>query len=189
MDVTERPEACPKWYALRVRSRHEKLVHAHLEAKNRNAFLPLYHASHKWADRRKTVHLPMFPGYVFCRFDATLRYSVLATPGVVDIVRVGTEPAAIEDSEIEAVQLIVRSQAPAEPYPDIIAGQRMMISGGPLNGLAGTLAEIRNGLRLVVCVELLCRSVMVEVSRQWVVPLDQPRSAPSGRAFSAGVCR
>ena len=92
MDVTERPEACPKWYALQVRSRHEKKVHAHLQAKSQDVFLPLYRASHKWADRRKTVHLPMFPGYVFCRFDTTLRHSVLATSGVIDIVRVGTGP-------------------------------------------------------------------------------------------------
>ena len=102
-----------------------------LEAKSHDVFLPLYQASHQWADRRKTVHLPMFPGYVFCRFDATARYSVLATSGVIDIVRVGTEPAPIEDSEIEAVQSIVRSEAPAEPYPDIVEGQEMMISGGP----------------------------------------------------------
>ncbi len=189
MAVTQMPEVRPKWYALHVRSRHEKSVHTQLEAKRQDVFLPLYQVNHKWADRWKAVSLPVFPGYVFCRFDPALRYSVLATSGVIDVVRFGAEPAAIEDPEIEAVQLIARSEAPAEPYPDILKGQKMMISGGPLNGLIGTLAEIRNRLRLVVCVQILCRSVMVEVSRDWLVPLDKPIPALAGRTYKSGMFR
>jgi transcription antitermination factor NusG len=160
------------WYALHVRSRHEKTVHAQLQAKQQDAFLPLYAAKNRWADRWKTVSLPLFPGYVFCRFDSATRYSVLATSGVIDVVRVGSEPAAIENSQIEAVQLIVNSQVPAEPYPHLVKGEQVMMTGGPLNGLIGTLTSIRNCVRLVLSVELLCRSVLVEIDRDWVVPLN-----------------
>jgi transcription antitermination factor NusG len=165
------PYATP-WYALHVRSRHEKTVHAQLQAKQQDVFLPLYSVQNKWADRWKTVCLPLFPGYVFCRFDVADRSSVLATSGVIDIVRAGSEPAAIEDSEIEAVQLIVNSRVPAEPYADLATGQRVMMTGGPLNGLTGTLASIRNTVRLVVSIELLCRSVLVEIDREWVIPCE-----------------
>jgi transcription antitermination factor NusG len=182
------PEDClSKWYALRVRSRHEKTVHAQLMAKQQDAFLPLYSTRRRWADRWKTVSLPLFPGYVFCRLDGARRHTVLATSGVVEVVKVGPEPAPIEDAEIEAVQLIIRSQAEAEPYPGLIKGQRVMMAGGPLAGLAGTLAEIRDRLRFVVCVEILCRSVMVEVNREWIIPLDVSKSAPAGWTFAAGV--
>lgn len=182
------PEVClTKWYALRVRSRHEKMVHVQLLAKQQDAFLPLYSTRRKWADRWKSVLLPLFPGYVFCRLDGARRHTVLATSGVVEVVRVGSEPAPIEDSEIEAVQWIVRSQAAAEPYPGLVKGQRVMVAGGPLAGLSGLLAEIRDRPRFVVCVEILCRSVMVEVNREWVIPLDAPKAALAGWTFAGGI--
>jgi transcription antitermination factor NusG len=165
------------WYALYVRSRSEKIVHAQLEAKQHDVFLPLYTGKHKWADRWKMVSLPLFPGYVFCRFDLANRSSVLATSGVIDLVRTGTEPAEIEPSEIEAVQAVVKSPLAAEPYPHLASGHRVMMSDGPLKGLSGTLMEIRDGLRLVISVELLCRSVLVEIDREWVIPC-QPSQPP-----------
>jgi len=163
------------WYALHVRSRHEKTVHSQLEAKQQDVFLPLYTARNKWGDRWRSVSLPLFPGYIFCRFDPADRYSVLATSGVIDIVRVGSEPAPIETQEIEAVQLIVNSAVRAEPYPTLVKGQKVVLTDGPLTGLTGTLTQIRNTCRLVVSVELLCRSVSVEIDRDWVMPAETGR--------------
>lgn len=159
-----------RWYALWVRSRHEQTVVTQLNARQHEVFLPLYTTRHKWADRWKTVSLPLFPGYVFSRFDVARRASVLSTSGVIDIVRIGTEPAEIDPSEIEAVQAVVKSSLFAEPYTQLVKGQRVTVSGGPLNGVPGTLIEVRNSLRLVVSVELLNRSVSVEVDRDWVIP-------------------
>lgn len=158
------------WHALYVRSRHEKSVYAQLDAKTADVFLPLYSKKQKWADRWKIVQLPLFPGYVFCRFDASGRSSVLATSGVIDVVRTGSQPAAIDECEIEAIHQVVRSPLLAEPYPDLVKGKRVMMSEGPLKGLSGTLIEVRKGLRLVISVELLRRSVLIEIDRDWVVP-------------------
>jgi transcription antitermination factor NusG len=173
------PEVRSRWYALHVRSRHEKNVHAQLEAKHQDVFLPLYSARQRWSDRWKTVLLPLFPGYVFCRFDATRRCHVVATPGVVEIVKTGSELAPVDDDEIAALQLIVRSGVQAKPYPEITKGQRMMIIRGPLNGLAGTVLELRNTLRLAVSVDLLGRSVTVETDRESVIPADDITPVPS----------
>jgi transcription antitermination factor NusG len=158
------------WFALYVRSRHEKSVHAQLEAKADESYLPLYCAKHKWADRWKTVSLPLFPGYVFCRFEGSRRSAVLATSGVIDVVRVGPEPAAVAASEIEAIRRVLRSQLSAEPYDDLVRGDQVRMSDGPLKGLTGTLMEVRSSLRLVISVDLLHRSVLVEIDRDWVVP-------------------
>lgn len=166
------------WHALYVRSRHEKSVHAQLEAKADEAYLPLYSVKHKWADRWKTVSLPLFPGYVFCRFEIGQRSAVLATSGVIDVVRVGPQPAAIDACEIEAIQRVLRSRLPAEPYGDLVRGDQVMMSDGPLKGLTGTLMEVRASLRLVISVELLHRSVLVEIDRDWVVP-SKPAPPPS----------
>jgi transcription antitermination factor NusG len=167
-----------QWYALHVRSRHEKTVYSQLEAKQQDVFLPLYTTRNKWGDRWRSVSLPLFPGYIFCRFDPGERYSVVATSGVIDIVRIGSEPAPIEAQEIEAVQRIVASSIPAEPYPNLAQGQKVMLTDGPLVGLTGTLTHIRNGCRLVVSIELLCRSVSVEIERDWVIPAEP--AAPFG---------
>jgi len=158
------------WFALHVRSRHEKSVHAQLDAKRQDTFLPLYVSRTTIANRVRDTSLPLFPGYVFCRFDAGSRSTVLATSGVIDVVRIGTEPAAIQTCEIEAVQRIVSSKLCTEPYPQLVKGQSVIMTQGPLAGLMGTLTTIRNSFRLVVSVELLCRSVLVEIDRDWVVP-------------------
>jgi transcription antitermination factor NusG len=157
------------WHALYVRSRHEKSVYAQLDAKAAGVFLPLYSKKQKWADRWKIVQLPLFPGYVFCRFDASQRSSVLATSGVIDVVRTGSQPAAIDECEIEAIHRVVQSPLLSEPFPDLVKGSRVMMSDGPLKGLTGTLMEVRKSFRLVISVELLRRSVLIEIDRDWVV--------------------
>ena len=183
--VSEMPEVSfldhsgSSWYALYVRSRHEKSVHAQLNAKSDDAFLPLYSRKHKWADRWKVVSLPLFPGYVFCRFDADRRSSVLATSGVIDVVRVGSQPAVINAWEIEAIQRVVKSPLPAEPYCDLVKGEQVMMSDGPLKGLTGTLMDVRKGLRLVISVEILRRSVLIEIERDWVVSCGFPMQGVS----------
>lgn len=159
-----------RWYALRVRPRHEKSVLEQLESKYYAAFLPLYSDRRRWADRWKVLSLPLFPGYVFCCFDASTRGRVLATPGVIDVVRLGSEPAPISSHEIEAIRLVVNSNLRPEPYPSLVRGQRVVVSGGPLDGVAGTLMQVRNGVRLVISVELLQRSVQVEIERDRVIP-------------------
>jgi transcription antitermination factor NusG len=166
-----------RWFALYVRPRHEKTVCSQLEAKQQESFLPLYRTRNRWADRWKTVSLPLFPGYVFSRFDFAYRSSILATSGVIDVVRLGSEPAPVETAQIEAIRLIVNSAAFAEPFPRLVRGDRVMMRGGPFNGLSGTLMVVRNSLRLVVSVELLGRSVLVEIDRDWVIPFPLSKLA------------
>src|SRR5437879_967861 len=122
-----------KWYALYVRSHHEKHVFAELSTKQYEVFLPLYYASHRWADRWKTLLLPLFPSYVFCHFDFMERTPVVSTPGVIDLVRFGNEPAPVDDSEIDAIRQIAKSQLSTEPYAGLVRGQRVMMINGPLN--------------------------------------------------------
>ncbi len=169
--------ASPSWFALHVRSRREKLVFIQLRAKAHEVFLPLYSTRHKWADRLKTVQVPLFPGYVFCRIAERDRTSVISTSGVIDIVRAGLRPAAIPQDEISAIQRAVHSPLLMEPYSGLLRGQRVIISGGPLSGLRGELVEAKKNFRLVLTVELLQRSVLVEIERDWVIPLGDVKSA------------
>lgn len=152
-----------KWYALNIRRRMEKVAATCLEQKGYQYLLPVQRVKTQWSDRVKQSERPLFPGYMFCRFDARERVPLLKTPGVLSIVGFGKEPVAVLDSEMEALSRILSSQQQAEPCPFLAKGERVEIVTGALKGLQGLVTEIGSGLRVVVSVELLQRSVSVHV--------------------------
>ena len=160
-----------QWFALVVKPRHEKVVDGALRTKGMESFLPLYSERRRWKDRYTDVILPLFPGYVFSRFDARSRSLILGTPGVFDIVRCGKEPAAIPDEEIAALQIAVSSGQATEPWPHLVPGELVLLDGGPLAGLVGKVLKLKNSMKLVLSVGLLNRSIVVEIEREWVRPL------------------
>jgi transcription antitermination factor NusG len=170
------------WFALRVKSRSEKIVSTIARYKGFEEFLPLYHSRRRWSDRFKSVELPLFPGYVFCRANPQFRLPLLTIPGVLSFVGIGKVPAPIDQAEIAAIQRAIGAGLRAEPYPFLEVGQRVRLAEGPLAGLEGFLVEVRKQQRIAVSVSLLKRSVAVEIDRHWVRPLG-----PSGLEVSVHI--
>jgi transcription antitermination factor NusG len=139
-----------------------------LQSKGYEQYLPVYRRRQRWSDRIVETDRPLFPGYVFCRFDARKRLPIVSTPGVVSVVGFGSEPAPISDSEIEAVRAILRSGLAAEPCPFLREGQRIRVRRGSLEGLEGILLKKKSDWRIVVSVAMLQRSVAVEIDREWI---------------------
>jgi transcription antitermination factor NusG len=150
---------CFPWYALQVQTRHEARVAAHLSGKGYELFLPFYKCRRRWSDRVKEVETPLFPGYLFCRFNALNRLPILTTPGVIQVVGCNRSPIPVEESEIHAIQRFIASGIPSQPWPFLQVGDRVRIESGPLHGLEGILIEFKGNHRLVVSVSLLQRSV------------------------------
>lgn len=163
------------WYALTVKPRHEHAASQHLRAKDLEPFLPTYRALRQWSDRRKELDLCLFPGYVFCRFSYEERLQVLGTPGITSIVGFARKPAPVPDSEIDAIQTMVKSGRAFEPWPYLRAGDRVRIEEGCLRGLSGALIREKDRWRVVVNIELLQRSVAVEVDREALTPIHDSR--------------
>src|SRR5438552_1194950 len=153
----ETGDGARRWYALAVKPRHEKAVHRMLENKGQETFLPLYKKSHRYTHRQKAFQLPLFPGYVFCRFNFGVRQAIVTTPGVVRVLGSGSEATPIEDSEINSLQLAVQTRAAVEPWPFPRAGEKVWITEGALAGLEGILIEIKNAPRIILSVSLLQR--------------------------------
>jgi transcription antitermination factor NusG len=170
--VAAAPRHALPWFAITIKPHHEKAVQEGLDQKGLETFLPLYWATRRWSDRVKRLQLPLFSGYVFCRFDAGIRTPVLRTPGVRSIVSFGSDPLPVADFEIERIQRILASGAGVEPWPFLKVGQRVRVGAGALAGLEGILAEVRNTWRVVVNLELLQRSVAVQLDRDSIVPLS-----------------
>ncbi len=178
-----------QWFALRVKSRSEKTVALTAQSKGFEEFLPLYQSRRRWSDRIKSLELPLFPGYVFCRLNPQHRMPLLTIPGVLHFVGIGRTPIPIEDAEIGALQTAVHSGLLTEPWPYLEVGQRVRLEEGPLAGLEGVLVGTSKQQRLLVSVTLLKRSVAVAIERHWATPLDEKRklSAMPGKSMLPGT--
>ena len=159
------------WFGIRTRSNHEKLAATALENKGFEHYLPVFRSRRRWSDRVVEGDRPLFPGYVFCRFDPKKRLPIMTTPGVVSVIGFGNEPAPIPESEIEYVQTILKSGFAAEPCSFLRAGQRIRVTRGALDGVEGILLRKKSEWRMVVSVEMLQRSISVEIDREWIATI------------------
>jgi transcription antitermination factor NusG len=165
-------EKC-SWYAVYTRSRHEKVVNHALGERGVESFLPLRRVLSRWKDRRKWVGKPLFPGYLFVRAGQEQLFRVAMTYGVAYVLGNGVEPVPVPDEQVEAVRRLVAGPYPVALWPLLRKGRRVRIIVGPLAGLETYIIERKGGTkcRLVVTVDLLGRSVAVELEPHCVEPI------------------
>lgn len=162
------------WYAVQTCSRHEKRVHTRLTEQGIDSFLPLYETRHRWKDRSVDVQLPLFPGYIFLHLDLTNRLSVLQTSGVVRFVGFGTTATPLPPEEIVSLRQGLSSALQPEPHPYLRLGQKARVKSGPLNGIEGVLLRKKNKDRFVISLDLIMRSVAVDISALDLEPIETP---------------
>jgi transcription antitermination factor NusG len=160
-----------RWYALYVRSRHEKIVESGLRGKGYFAFSPFYRTKRQRVDRIAEIDVPLFPGYVFCQFDQNKRLPILMTPGIVGVVGPGHRPEPVDDTEIDSIRTLALSGRPVQPWPFLRSGQRVRLQAGPLMGAEGIFLRVKDEYHLIVSITLLQRAVSVVVEKDSVVPL------------------
>lgn len=160
-----------RWYAAYTRANHEKSVAEQLCVRSVENFLPLYASIRKWKDRRVKLDLPLFPGYVFVRLALRDRLHVQLVPGVVRLVGFGGTPAELPTEDVEALQLGLARGLHIEPHPYLTEGRRVRLTSGPLDGMQGILLRRKGNFRVVVSLELIQRSVVVDVDVADVEPL------------------
>ncbi|MBN8730148.1 MAG: NusG-like protein [Acidobacteria bacterium] len=153
---------------MQVRARHEKVVALAVRCKGFVAFLPTYEHQHRSCGHWRTADLPLFPGYVLCRFDPQKRLPILTIPGVFSIVSTGKAPAPLEEREVLAIQNVIEHGLRASPIAYLEAGDRVRMVGGPLLGVEGLYQGQNEKHRLIISVTLLQRSIVVEVDPKWV---------------------
>lgn len=169
----------PAWHAVSVKHQHERTIAAALDQKGFEAFSPMYRARRQWSDRTKEIELPLFAGYVFCRFPYGDKARVLNTPAVARVVEFGGKPAAIPEAEIAAIRAVIASNQPLRPWPHLKPGDLVRVERGPLRGVEGILLREKDAVELVVTVELLRRSVAVQIDAASVSPAGKRALARS----------
>jgi transcription termination/antitermination protein NusG len=158
------------WYAVTVYPRHEKQVSRQLERRGVRCFVPMYRSLRRWKDRRKELDLVLFPGYAFVELELCSRLAVLTVSGVVRFVTFQGQPAAVSDQEIQALKSSLDSGVSVLPHPYLQKGRRVRLVRGPLAGLEGILARRKDRFRLVLSVDLIMKSVALEVDESDVEP-------------------
>ena len=155
-----------QWFAVYTSSCHEKRVAEHCQVRDIESFLPTYQTTRRWKNGC-TVNLdrPLFPGYVFVRVNHTHKVRVLELPGVISIVGAARQPTPLPDADIEALRNGIHLLN-AEPHPCLNIGDKAKIRNGPLAGMTGILVRKKNGLRVVLTLELIMKSISVEVDEQ-----------------------
>jgi transcription antitermination factor NusG len=151
------------WYALYTWTNHEKNVARQLAIRSFESFLPLYDQISRWKDRRVRVQLPLFSGYVFVRLALREKLRALQIPGVVRLVGFGGVPVPLSDREMETMRDGLARAVHPEPHPYLQVGRHVRLNSGPLQGLEGILIKKKTGYRFVLSIELIQRSVAVEV--------------------------
>ncbi len=175
------------WFALQVRSRRESIVATHLSGQGYECFLPLYKSVRHWSDRMKELEQPLFPGYLFCRFDFQNRRPLLMTPGVIQIVGVGRTPMPVDESEVESVRQALLSGLTNQPWPYLEVGEKVRVNYGSLRGLEGILVNFKGSHRVVLSVTLLQRSVAMEIDLEWVTPVRETPAVGAANVIAGRV--
>jgi transcription antitermination factor NusG len=160
-----------RWYALFVRSRHEKTVEKSLRSKCYNVFSPSCRTKRKRVDRIAEIEVALFPGYVFCQFDPSKRLPILMTPGVVGVVGRGNRPVPVDDTEIASIRTVALAGRSVQPWPFLRAGQRIRMQSGPLTGIEGIFLRVQDEDHLIVSITLLQRAVSVVIEKDSVSPI------------------
>lgn len=160
-----------RWYAVYTCSRRERVVAQQMESRMLECLLPTYRSVRRWKDRRRELALPLFPGYVFVNVSLRERLRVLEIPGVVQMVSFNGKPAFMPDAEIDALRNTLASHAQVIPHPYLRVGSRARVRSGPLSGLEGILVRRKDSCRLVLSIELIMRSLAVEIDEADVEPV------------------
>lgn len=163
----------PRWYALRTRSRAEKMVHEQVIQRGIESFLPLMARVSQWKDRQKRIAWPLFPGYCFARFSGHQRLSVLQSPGVVEVIGSALgRPEPIPDSEIIAIRKVISSGQPYDPHPHLEQGMMVEVIRGPLIGIQGKLLKKTEGCRLIITINLIGQGAVVHINANDIAPVS-----------------
>lgn len=163
-----------QWFAIRTRSNREWTTAGSLTGQGYETFLPLYQPPGVRGGKR--LEKPLFPGYLFCRFDVKQRLPILQNSGVVHIVSIGNAPAPLQDEEVESLKIAAQAPASLNRYPEFIVGDMVTVTTGPLKGARGTILRDGGDL-LVISITLLQRSVSITISKEWADTAQRAKAA------------
>lgn len=174
------------WLAAYTRPRHEEKVKEFCSERGIEVFLPTHRSWRRWSDRKKLLHLPLFPSYVFIRVDEEARRRAVQAPGFLWYVRTAAGPVRVDESELDAIRRVLASGLEFDPLPNAQVGDEVEVVAGALRGCRGRLlrkdhstvvlfvSAINGAVRVVLPDTAAIRPVASVRVRPWAVPAMVP---------------
>lgn len=157
------------WFCLLTRPRKEAQVAAYLrDLVGREVYFPRLREYRTIRRKRQVVTGPLFPRYVFCRFEPAGFYrQVRYAPDVIDVVQFGGRPAIVPDALIgELRQWAGDVFDPQAASPTFRLGDQVRITDGPLSGLTAVILRAReDDDRVSILLSLLREGARTTVHR------------------------
>jgi len=167
-------ESAQNWYAVYVRPSHEAQVSKRFDVREIESYLPQYQVEHRWKNRcTKRLDLPLFPGYIFAHVSRADRVRVLEVPSVLFVVGTAGRPTPLPDCDIDALRAGLAARN-AQPHPFLKVGEHARIRRGALAGMEGIVLRSKSNLRVVISLDLIMKSVAVEVDWDELEPIANP---------------
>jgi transcriptional antiterminator NusG len=161
------------WYALWVKSRSEFVTSQELRRKGIENYVPATTKVRQWADRRKKVEFPLFPGYVMVHIlpMAEVFLNVVKTHGSVCFVCLEPgRPTPVPPQEIASLKALLESGNQLDIYPALKEGTAVRVKRGPLSGAIGVLEKRKGENIFIVNIEILGRSVGTRIHADDIDP-------------------
>jgi transcription antitermination factor NusG len=157
-------KAQPDWFAAYTMSRHEKRIASHCERIGIEPFLPLYTSQRTWKNRTTVdLQMPLFPNYIFVRLLPQDHGPLMRLPGLLSLVGSASGPVVIPDGDMELLRRIIACKT-IEPHPFMTKGDKVRVMTGPLAGLIGVVVKKGNGLRFIVTLDVIGKSVSLHIN-------------------------
>ncbi|MFD2870927.1 UpxY family transcription antiterminator [Mucilaginibacter ximonensis] len=158
-----------QWHPVYTHPRAEKKAYEALINKGITAYLPLHKQLKQWSDRKKWVEEPLVKSYLFVFINEKQRTEVLMTKGISRFIYFSNKIATMPGKQIEDMKLLLASPYELEiTEKNLQAGEKILIKAGPLKGIAGEIISYRTQKQLVLKLEHLGCSIIVNVSAELI---------------------
>jgi transcription antitermination factor NusG len=168
------------WNVLHVTANHEKRVAQHLNCRAVEHYLPLYTERSHWTDRTVELERPLFAGYVFIRFSAPQKLSIISIPGVLQVLG-GNGCQTVSSQELDRIRLALSGGQRLRPHPFLAVGVQVRVRGGIFDGAQGVVAEMRRECKVVIALSGVQQSFSLEIGMDQLELVNIPprQVAPS----------
>jgi transcriptional antiterminator RfaH len=160
------------WYTINTKPHQEDTVERNLQRLGLETFCPLLQQTRVVRRRRLTIVDPLFPGYLFARFNLATHYrAVCYAQGVRKLVAFGQAPAIVDEEIIRSIKSRASNDRCIQIEPaSFITGQVVRIQEGPLRGLEAVFEqEMSDHQRAVLLLRTLSYQPRVIVNLEHVV--------------------
>jgi transcriptional antiterminator RfaH len=135
-----------RWFAVQTKPRQETVAEYILQKVGIETFFP-----------KISGNKALFTSYIFAKFPvATHLRRVKYAQGVKAVVGFGLEPAPLDETFIETIQLRIKNGLVVMESPCFSRGERVRITEGPLEGIEGVFdSRLKDSDRVVILLTAL----------------------------------